>query len=287
MIEERRIRPIKQKKGKNKHANGDRNIKANIKTPFENEINSKQQGEMEPILTSGASEISVPLSGESIYAFKTYAAILKEWNSKMNLTGIVDDQGIALRHFVDSLTLVPFIQDEINKHGHNDLSLIDVGTGAGFPGIPVKVAMPNLQITLLDALRKRISFLQEVCKRLEIENIKALHMRAEDAGHSKTHREKYDIATARAVASLPVLCELCLPMVKIGGAFMAMKGSLDEELQQSEKAIVAMGATIETVRQFQLPGSDMQRAIVVIRKIRPTPAKYPRKSGKPEKEPIL
>ena len=287
MIEDKRVRPTQTDKKKKSEPKKTQAIIKQNKLNDEAEETNEASIAIEPLLTSGASEIAVPLSGESIYAFKKYAAILKEWNEKMNLTGIVDDQGIALRHFIDSLTLVPFIQDEIQEQGDDTLKLIDVGTGAGFPGIPLKVVVPSLQMTLLDALRKRVLFLQEVYTHLGLEQIKAVHMRAEDAGRSKTHREKYDIATARAVAALPVLCELCLPLVKTGGVFMAMKGALDEELSHSEKAVVAMGATIETVRHFTLPGSDMQRTIVLIRKIRPTPAKYPRKPGKPEKDPIL
>lgn len=287
MIEEKRIRPAHAKQNKKSALTAIKTkVKTNKASPHE-AIVEVSTAEMEPILNAGASEIAVPLSGESIYAFKKYATILKEWNEKMNLTGIIDDQSIALRHFVDSLTLVPFIQDEMKKKGESSLRLIDVGTGAGFPGIPLKVTVPSLQITLLDALRKRVLFLQEVCSTLELENIKAVHMRAEDAGRAKKHREKYDITTARAVASLPVLCELCLPLVKTNGIFMAMKGVLKDELTTSEKAVVALGGTIEAVKEFTLPGSDMQRSIVLIRKIRPTPAKYPRKPGKPEKEPIL
>jgi 16S rRNA (guanine527-N7)-methyltransferase len=241
----------------------------------------------DPILTSGALEMEVPLSGEHITAFKRYATLLKEWNEKMNLTGITDDSGIALRHFVDSLTLVPFLKRELTRSGGETLSLIDVGTGAGFPGIPLKVAMPSLQITLLDSLAKRIKFLETVCTELMLQNIEAIHGRAEDAGRSKQYREKFDVATARAVAPLNVLCEYCLPFVRVGGIFLSMKGNVDEEAKEAEKAVITLGGTIENLVHFTLPGTDMNRTIVVIRKIRPTPAKYPRIAGKPEKEPIV
>ncbi len=243
--------------------------------------------EFDPILESGALEMDVPLSGESISAFKTYAALLKEWNEKINLTGIVDDSGIALRHFVDSLTLVPFLKHELTRVGGETLSLIDVGTGAGFPGIPLKVAMPSLRITLLDSLAKRIRFLETVCAELTLQGIEAIHGRAEDAGRSKQYREKYDVATARAVAPLNVLCEYCLPFVRVGGIFLSMKGNIEEEAKEAEKAVITLGGTIENLYHFTLPGTGMNRTIVVIRKIRPTPAKYPRAAGKPEKEPIL
>jgi len=251
------------------------------------ELLSAQNDEISPVLSTGAAEISVPLSGESIYAFKTYAMLLKEWNDRMNLTGIMDDHGIALRHFVDSLTLVPFLNEEMAKKGKKTLTLVDVGTGAGFPGIPLKVAMPEIEVLLLDSLKKRIHFLEEVCTALSLKKMTCFHSRAEDAGRSKLHRERFDVATARAVAALPILCELCLPFVKVGGIFLAMKGHVEDEIEMSQKAVVTMGGTIESVHQFVLPGTDMKRAVVVIRKLRPTPPKYPRTAGKPEKDPIL
>lgn len=226
------------------------------------------------------------MSAESIWAFKEYAKILRKWNEVMNLTNIVDDNGIALRHFIDSLTLVRFIEKEQAKQGRKDLTIIDVGTGAGFPGIPVKVAMPDLKLTLLDSLKKRIGFLDEVIKSINLNNAVTVHSRAEDAGTNVKYREKYDIATARAVAALPVLCEYCLPFVKVGGVFLAMKAHLEEELEESGKAIEKLGGKIELVDKFVLPGTDMDRAVVVIRKVKPTPKQYPRQAGKPTKEPI-
>ena len=243
--------------------------------------------ELNPILASGAREISVPLSAENIRAFSEYARLLKEWNEKMNLTNITDDEGIAIRHFIDSLTLVSHLEEETAKKKKKHLSLIDVGTGAGFPGIPLKVAMPSLDVTLLDSLRKRVGFLDAVCTALELKGIKTIHSRAEDAGLSREYREKFDVATARAVASLPVLCEYCLPFVKVGGIFLAMKGIAEEEVETAKKAIVTLGGTVETLHHFTLPGTDMNRSIIVIRKVRATPAKYPRQAGKPEKEPII
>jgi len=239
-----------------------------------------------PYLTTGSEDISLPLSAESIKAFQVYAAMLRKWNEKMNLTNITDDQGIAIRHFIDSLTLVAHIEEEERKQGKRDLSLIDVGTGAGFPGIPLKVTMPELNVTLLDSLKKRIGFLDAVCEQLELQKIQTVHARAEEGAKSKQYREKYDISTARAVAALPTLCEYCLPYVKVGGIFLAMKGHAEEETEAAMKAIVTLGGTLEKVHTFTLPGTDMQRSIVVIRKVRPTPAKYPRSQGKPEKEPI-
>ena len=244
-------------------------------------------GEISPFLTSGSRDISVPLSAESIKAFQVYAAMLRKWNEKMNLTNIVDDQGIAIRHFIDSLTLVSHIEEEERKLGRKGLSLIDVGTGAGFPGIPLKVTMPDLKVTLLDSLKKRVTFLEAVCDTLQLQDIRAIHSRAEEGAKNKQYRERFDIATARAVAALPTLCEYCLPYVKVGGIFLAMKGHAEEEIGQADKAIVTLGGSVEDVHQFVLPGTDMQRTILVIRKIRPTPLRYPRGQGKPDKEPIL
>jgi 16S rRNA (guanine527-N7)-methyltransferase len=239
------------------------------------------------LILSGAAEISVPLSAEHIRAFGLYARMLKEWNEKMNLTNITDDQGIALRHFIDSLTLIPHLEREMKKKNKKSLSLIDVGTGAGFPGIPLKVAMPALEVTLLDSLRKRVGFLDAVCRELALTGIVTLHGRAEDIGKSKQHRETFDVATARAVASLPVLCEYCMPFIKVGGIFLAMKGYAEEEVKAAQKAVVTLGGTIEDHFDFYLPGTDMKRSIIQIRKLRATPPKYPRQAGKPEKEPIL
>ncbi len=256
-------------------------------TPASEEVLSTDLSTLDPILESGAGEISVPLCAENIRAFSKYARLLKEWNEKMNLTNITDDKGIALRHFVDSLTLVSFLEAELEKSKRKSLSLIDVGTGAGFPGIPLKVALPWLQVTLLDSLRKRVGFLDAVCSELELSGIETVHSRAEDAGRSKQFRERFDVATARAVAPLPILCEYCLPFVKVGGIFLAMKGNADQEAEESTRAIVTLGGTIEDLCHFTLPGTDMNRSIIVIRKVRATPAKYPRQAGKPEKEPIV
>lgn len=241
----------------------------------------------ESVILSGAAEISVPLSAEHIRAFAQYSHMLKEWNERMNLTNITDDQGIALRHFVDSLTLIPHLEKEMHRKKRKSLSLIDVGTGAGFPGIPLKVAMPALEVTLLDSLRKRVGFLDAVCREIALTGIVTLHGRAEDVGKNKMHREAFDVATARAVASLPILCEYCMPFVKVGGIFLAMKGYAEDEVKAAQKAVVTLGGTIEDHFDFYLPGTDMKRSIIQIRKLRPTPPKYPRQAGKPEKEPIL
>ena len=219
------------------------------------------------------------VTDEQYSKLSRYADMLCEWNEKMNLTNIVDDQGIAIRHFIDSLTLVAHSEEEERKLGRQDLNLIDVGTGAGFPGIPLKVTMPNLNVTLLDSLKKRVGFLDAVCEALQLTGITTIHSRAEEAAKNKQYREKFDIATARAVAALPTLCEYCLPYVKVGGIFLAMKGHAEDEIDQAKKAIVTLGGTLEDVHEFLLPGTDMQRTILVIRKIRATPARFWPKSS--------
>ena len=212
--------------------------------------------------------------------------MLREKNKVMNLTAVDDDQGIAMKHFIDSLTLCSYIREEEEKAGGKTIRLADVGTGAGFPGLPLKISMPELDVTLMDSLAKRLNFLGEVVERLGLEKVSLVHTRAEDGGRDKKYREKYDVVTARAVARLPVLAEYCLPFVKVGGVFLAMKGHAEEEVQDAGKAIATLGGTIEKTDTFTLPGTDMERTVVVIRKIRPTPPKYPRKAGTPAKEPL-
>ena len=260
-------------------------IKADGKTEVTPQ-DAPETNEVAPVLESTAPEISVPLSAEEIRSFQIYASMLREKNKVMNLTAVDDDQGIAMKHFIDSLTLCPYIRAEEEKASGKTIRLADVGTGAGFPGLPLKISMPELDVTLMDSLAKRLNFLGEVVERLGLEKVSLVHTRAEDGGRDKKYREKYDVVTARAVARLPVLAEYCLPFVKVGGVFLAMKGHAEEEVQDAGKAIATLGGTIEKTDTFTLPGTDMERTVVVIRKIRPTPPKYPRKAGTPAKEPL-
>ena len=246
-----------------------------------------EHSEIETVLEQNRNEICVPLSGETITSFRKYAEMLKEKNKVMNLTSITDDEGIAMKHFIDSLTIAPIIEKERESKQKMSITLIDVGTGAGFPGLPLKINDPAIKLTLLDSLAKRLGFLQEVSSELGLEKVDLVHSRAEDAGRDSRYREKFDVATARAVAGLPVLCEYCLPFVKKGGCFIAMKGKLEEELESGRKAIAVLGGEIEDVKEFTLPGTDINRTIVVIRKVRPTPKMYPRQAGKPSKDPII
>lgn len=228
----------------------------------------------------------VGLTPEQLAQLEKYAEMLVKTNEVMNLTNITDDEGIAVRHFIDSLTLVPYIREEQKRTGRRELTAVDVGTGAGFPGLVLKIAMPELRLTLLDSLNKRLNFLNEVSTALGLDGVRTVHGRAEDAGRDVKLREKFDISCARAVAALPVLCEYCLPFVKPDGAFLAMKGNVDEEEQASSKAISVLGGKKEKTDKFLLPGTDMNRSVVVVRKVRPTPKGYPRQAGKPSKNPL-
>lgn len=211
--------------------------------------------------------------------FEDYMKLLLEWNEKINLTAITEEDDVILKHFVDSLT--------ISKHIKEGKRIVDVGTGAGFPGIPVKIAREDIDVTLVDSLNKRILFLQDVIEKLELQKVKTLHYRAEEFGQNKKYRETFDIATSRAVANLSTLVEYLLPLVKVGGICICMKGSeIAEELECSKKAIHILGGEIEKVEEFTLPESDIKRNIVIIKKISSTPNKYPRKAGTPAKEPI-
>ena len=234
---------------------------------------------LEMILKDGASEYGVHLEDMQVSALLEYKAILLDWNKKMNLTAIEDEKEVILKHFVDSLSIMPFLKD---VH-----CIVDVGTGAGFPGIPLKIAQPALEVVLMDSLEKRVTFLNTVISALQLKGISAVHSRAEDAGIAPQYREKFDAAVARAVASLPVLLEYCLPLVKTGGIFIAMKGSNVDEIAVSKKALDILGGKIEEIKEFMLPGSEMKRTIIVVKKLRQIPTKYPRKSGKPSKEPLI
>lgn len=236
---------------------------------------------MSNVLTKKVKELSIVLNDKQIQQFKQYYNILVEWNKVMNLTAITEYEEVVEKHFLDSLTIVNAINMEKIE------TLIDVGTGAGFPGIPLKIAFPHLKVTLLDSLNKRIKFLNEVIDLLELDDIKAIHGRAEDYAKQAEYREQYDICVSRAVANLATLSEYCLPYVKVDGLFVPYKsGEIDEELKSSEKAVSILGGKVEEVVKFQLPGTDIGRSFVKIHKIKETKKKYPRKAGMPTKEPL-
>lgn len=226
-------------------------------------------------------EWNIVLSDYQIDQFKKYYELLIEWNSFMNLTSITDKNEVILKHFADSIALCRYLS-------LSDESLIDVGTGAGFPGIPLKIVCPKLKVTLVDSLNKRINFLNEVIGCLNLEDIFTVHSRAEDLAHNDVYREKFDYCVPRAVANLSTLSELCLPFVKIGGCFIPYKSEkTSEEISAARNAIAILGGKLDKVEEYYLPNTDMLRTLVFISKKKSSPKKYPRKAGTPTREPIL
>ena len=220
----------------------------------------------------------IEITAEMYEKLEIYASMLVEWNEKMNLTGITDPRGIALKHFLDSI--IPLKKFTVPQGA----CLIDVGTGAGFPGLPMKIYRSDIKLTLLDSLNKRVNFLSEVCRETEI-TANCIHERAEEGGRKPEYRENFDIAAARAVAAMPVLSEYCMPYVKVGGVFCALKGP-NEDYKAGEKAIKTLGGEISQVEEYTLPDGD-RRTLIVIGKISSTPEKYPRNGGQISKKPIL
>lgn len=226
------------------------------------------------LLLNFIKDYKITLTENQYEQFKKYFELLVEWNEKMNLTAITDESGVALKHFADSLSLLNFVDIPQNS------SLADVGTGAGFPGVVLKIARPDIKLTLIDSLNKRLVFLNEVCSQLDID-AELIHSRAEDGARDEKLRESFDFVASRAVARMNVLSEYCLPYVKVGGAFCAMKGAqANEEFKESLNAINTLGGKLENKYFFELPENGGERAIAVVRKVRNTPQKYPRQSGK-------
>lgn len=226
------------------------------------------------LLQNYIKDYKITLTGNQYEQFQKYFEMLAEWNEKMNLTAITDESGVALKHFADSLSLLNFVDIPQNS------TLADVGTGAGFPGVVLKIARPDIKLTLIDSLNKRLVFLGEVCAQLGIE-AELIHSRAEDGARDEKLRESFDFAVSRAVARMNVLSEYCLPYVKVGGAFCAMKGAqASEEFKESLNAINTLGGKLEKKYFFELPENGGERAIAVVRKVKNTPQKYPRQSGK-------
>lgn len=226
-------------------------------------------------------ELDITLSEKQQAQFYRYYELLVEWNKVMNLTGITEYEEVNEKHFIDSLSLVKVL--DISKIN----TVIDVGTGAGFPGIPLKIAFPHLKVTLLDSLNKRIKYLDTVIDELELKDIHTIHGRAEEYARKEEYREKYDLAVSRAVANLSTLSEYCVPYVKVGGMFVPYKsGEIDEEVKAAQTAIKVLGGKQTEVVKFTLPGSDINRSFVKIQKVKSTGKKFPRKAGLPAKEPI-
>ncbi|MBD5520672.1 MAG: 16S rRNA (guanine(527)-N(7))-methyltransferase RsmG [Lachnospiraceae bacterium] len=239
-------------------------------------------------------ELNIILNEKQLCQFMKYYELLIEWNQVMNLTAITDFDEVLKKHFIDSLSLIKVyrvnsnVNSEISSELNSSISLIDVGTGAGFPGIPLKIAFPKIEITLLDSLNKRINFLNTVIEELGLEDIEAIHGRAEDFSKKGMFREKFDLCVSRAVANLSTLSEYCLPYVKVGGKFISYKSEkITEEIASAKKAVSVLGGKIENQVEFMIPNSDIYRNLVVINKNKKTPDKYPRKAGIPAKNPIL
>lgn len=233
------------------------------------------------MLNNGAAHFQLEFNTQQKEQFLLYKDLLLTWNEKINLTAITDIDEIMIKHFIDSLTICKFLNIK------PPASVIDVGTGAGFPGIPLKIWDPELHLVLLDSLNKRINFLKEVTDKLFLSSVEFIHGRAEDFGRNKKYREKFDYVVSRAVAKLSVLAEYCLPFVKVGGFFIAYKGpNIDDEVSLASKSINELGGKIKEVNDIKLPYFEGSRKLIIIEKIIATPAKYPRKAGTPEKHPI-
>lgn len=226
-----------------------------------------------------SSKIDINLDNEICNKLYNYMNLLLEWNEKINLTAITDEKEIILKHFIDSFT--------INKFINSGDRMLDIGTGAGFPGLPIKIIRPEVDVFLMDSLNKRINFLNEVIELLQLKNIEAFHSRAEEMAKNNKFREKFDVVTSRAVAKLNILLEYMLPYTKIDGKCLCMKGpNIEEEIKEAEKALKILGGEIEKIEKIILPDSNIERNIIIIRKKSATPLKYPRKAGMPTKEPL-
>ena len=230
------------------------------------------------ILEKGFADLSFNIDEEKIKKFEEYSKILVEWNEKMNLTAVTDPEGIAVKHFLDSIA-------PLNEIGFKENSkVIDVGTGAGFPGIPIKIMREDLNFTFMDSLQKRINFLNEVSTKISLKDSEFIHARAEEAGKEKKFREKFDYAVSRAVANMKVLCEYCLPFVKVGGVFVAFKQfEVDEEIEEAKAMIGNLGGKISDIKKVNIPQSDIVRKIVLVEKINETPPQFPRRFNKIKK----
>ena len=236
-------------------------------------------------LIEGAGKLGIQLNARQVRQFELYYRELIEWNRRINLTAITDYSAVQVKHFLDSLTVTQaFPHEEMERP---DFSIADIGTGAGFPGVPLKILFPQPRLVLLEPTAKKTAFLYHIIHKLELENVEVLNSRAEDAAHLLLYRERFPLVVSRAVALLPALVELTLPFCRIGGRFVAQKkGEIDREMNRAEKAIAALGGNLEQIKQIELEEFDDVRYLVVIDKISPTPSKYPRRPGLPRRRPI-
>jgi len=233
------------------------------------------------IFVNDLKELGISITDKQLQQFIDYYELLVDWNSRMNLTSITEYGEVIKKHFVDSVSLISFY--DFSKVE----SIIDVGTGAGFPGIPLKIMLPDISVLLLDSLNKRVNFLNHVIENISLENINAIHSRAEDAGLDPTYRERYDLCVSRAVANLSTLSEYCLPFVKVGGNFVSYKSAdIKDELDSASKALSVLGGNLDKVEEFTIPGTDISRSFVFVNKCKKTGSKYPRKGALPKKHPL-
>lgn len=231
------------------------------------------------LLLSGLKQIDLEISEKQLEKFQTYSDLLTEWNQKMNLTAITEPDEITLKHFLDSILLLKAVTPKTSA------KMIDVGTGAGFPGVPIKIMREDISLTLMDSLQKRLRFLQEVAQSVSLQATEFVHARAEDAGRLPDYREKFDLAVSRAVADMEILCEYCLPFVKVGGIFAALKSyNSKEETDRAKPMIGTLGGEVQEIKDIPLPGTDIVRSFVIIKKKKETPPQFPRNSKKINKK---
>jgi len=236
-------------------------------------------------LIEGASKLGIKLTTRQVKQFELYYQELVEWNKKINLTAITDYSSVQVKHFLDSLTITLALPE--GEMGRPDFNIVDIGTGAGFPGLPLKILFPQPRLVLIEPTTKKTAFLHHIIRKLELENVEVLNSRAEEAAHLPLYREQFALALSRAVALLPTLVELTLPFCRIGGRFIAQKkGEIDEEINRADKAIVALGGKLDRIKKIELDEFTDARYLVIIGKISPTPGKYPRRPGVPERRPI-
>lgn len=234
--------------------------------------------ELKNFFKSAAAQLNIEVNDEQVQKFSKYGDLLLEWNKVMNLTAVCEPKEVVIKHFIDSITIVPYVESQKCKN------LADIGTGAGFPGIPLKIMSPETEVVLLDSLGKRVNFLNTVISELQLKGIRAIHARAEDGGRDKKLREKFDCVTARAVAPMNILLEYCMPFVKKDGCFIAMKGSNEEDSYDS--ALKELSGEVISEEVFTLPESDFTRRIICVKKNNFLSTRYPRKAGIPKKNPL-
>lgn len=246
------------------------------------------------LLEEGARKLGFLLSPRQLEQFQLYYDTLVDWNSRINLTAITDYEAVQVRHFLDSLTVAFALISELREENHkaiealiNNFRIIDIGTGAGFPGLPLKILWPHISLTLNDSIAKKTTFLQEVAQTLDLSGVEVVTARAEEIGQDKTHRQRYDLVTARAVSALPVLCEYCLPLAKVGGCLLApKKGDISQELSEGRQAAKLLGGRLGKSYSFTLPGDEEPRTVISVRKAAPTPPGYPRRVGLAKTRPL-